>query len=91
MKEKVLLVNPPSPFLIDERVFLPLGLAYIASIIKKDHEVRLLDLSGNNHYEDIIVNSIKSIKPTIVGFTSTSPQFFYTYSISKKLKKCSKN
>ena len=51
-KKKILLVNPPSGFLLDQRVFLPLGIANIASHAQeRGHKVSLLDLAGVDNYE----------------------------------------
>ena len=50
---RVCLVNPPSGFLLDERVFVSLGLLKVASALEAaGHEVRVLDLSGIANYLD---------------------------------------
>ena len=45
-KEKILLINPPSGFLLDQKVFLPLGVANVAAVAsQRGHQVNLIDLS----------------------------------------------
>ena len=46
---KILLVNPPSPFLISEKVFPTLGLLYLSSYLKNNgyKDISLLDLNGD--------------------------------------------
>ncbi len=45
-EKAVLLINPPSPFLIEERVFAPTGVLYAASELEQQgFPVRVLDLS----------------------------------------------
>jgi len=45
-REKVLLINPPSPFLIEERVFAPTGVLYAAAELEQaGRAVEVLDLA----------------------------------------------
>ena len=45
-KTKVILVNPPNPFLIDQKSFSPLGLLYLAAALKKNGiEVEVVDMA----------------------------------------------
>lgn len=85
--EKILLVNPPSPFLLDEKVFPPTGLLYVAAVAREaGHDVKLLDLAGDKNYMNTMLNEAKN-KYDLIGFTSTSPQFSYVNQITKELKK----
>jgi len=83
---QVLLVNPPSEFLIDENVFPTLGLLYLSSYIKNAgyKDVSLLDLNGNHYLPD-------SIDADIVGFYSNTPQFPVVLELNKKIKSINKN
>ena len=86
-KRKILLVNPPSPFLLDERVFPPLGLLNIAAVAREQgHEVKLLDLGGNADYLNTILKEAEA-GYDLIGFTATSPQFSYAYSMANALRK----
>ena len=78
------LINPPSPFLIDERVAYNLGLIRVATHLKADgHDVKLLDFTGDKCYLD---NASKVKKYDKYLYSSTSPQFPSTYQIFKILK-----
>ena len=81
MKKKVLLVNPPSPFLADEKVFPSLGIGYVLSALKgKGHEVDYLDLAGKNS-EEMAHHLGQMDEYHTVGLTATSPQFSNAYDI----------
>lgn len=70
--KNITLINPSSPFLINERVFLPLGILYLASVLRnKGHNVDILDLSNESHPN----KKLDKIDSDIVGITSTSAQF----------------
>ncbi len=72
---KVALINPPSPFLIDEKVFPNIGLVRVATQLKKNgHKVKIID------GEDAIPKS------DVYGFSSTTPQFPYVYKLHEKIK-----
>lgn len=86
-KKRILLVNPPSGFLMDQRVFLPLGIAHIASVAERQgHKVSLLDMSVDGDYILPVVNELRSQRYDAVGITATSPQFFYAYKINQAIK-----
>jgi hypothetical protein len=51
----VCLITPPSPFLLDERVFLSLGILRVAASLEAAGvAIEHLDLSGVTNYEDAI-------------------------------------
>jgi anaerobic magnesium-protoporphyrin IX monomethyl ester cyclase len=82
---KTLLVNPPSPFLIDERVFQTLGILNIATQMKNDgQKVDVLDLNGNKDY----ISSVVALQSEydLIGLTATTPQFHYAHKILKAIK-----
>ncbi|MEI6058823.1 MAG: radical SAM protein, partial [archaeon] len=83
----ILLVNPPSGFLIDQRVFLPLGIASVAATARESgHQVSLLDLAGEDNYERRIVEEISNHNYDAVGITATSPQFYYAHKLLGAIK-----
>ena len=48
-------ITPPSPFLLDERVFMHLGILKVASSLEsKGYKVDFLDLSGIDNYLDVL-------------------------------------
>lgn len=70
---KVCLVTPPSGFLLDERVFLTLGILKVGAALKQaGHEVDHLDLSGVSNYEDAARDY--SGNADVFAYTATTPQ-----------------
>lgn len=87
MKKRILLVNPPSGFLADQKVFLPLGIANIAAVARQqEHDVSLVDLAGVDNYLDLVAKEIRARGYDAVGITSTSPQFYYAYKILERIR-----
>ena len=74
--KKICLIMSPSPFLLDERVFMSLGILTVAAALEeKGYVVDMLDLSGIKNYLDAIKNYI-ALNPDVstYGITSTTPQ-----------------
>lgn len=88
---KICLIIPPSPFLLDERVFMHIGILKVASSLEsRGHIVDMLDLSGVENYLDV-VRSYASKKDTasIFGLTASTPQIPFSVSIAKTLRSIS--
>jgi anaerobic magnesium-protoporphyrin IX monomethyl ester cyclase len=88
MNYKVALIQPNSPFLIDERVFPNMGVVRVATALKNEgHKVDLYDFSGRDP------NEIKKIPKDydVYGFSSTTPQFPYVMNLYNKLKEVNPN
>ncbi|MBI3812281.1 MAG: hypothetical protein HY283_08770, partial [Nitrospirae bacterium] len=52
MVKRICLITPPSIFLLDERVFMTLGILKVAAVLEQTGvEVEMLDLSGVENYE----------------------------------------
>ncbi len=75
----VCLVIPPSPFLLDERVFMSLGVLRVAAAFEhaKAGRVEVLDLSGVSNFLDAVA-AHATMQPhgpaSVYGITATSPQ-----------------
>ena len=70
---KICLVTPPSRFLIDERVFMSLGILKVGAVLKSaGYEVDHLDLSGVSNYEEA-AQDYKG-NADVFAFTATTPQ-----------------
>jgi len=84
----ICLITPPSPFLLDERVFMHIGILKIAAMLEqKGHKVDMIDLSGVENFLDVLDDYLKvSDHAEIVGITATTPQVPYAVKISKFLK-----
>jgi len=92
MKEKTCLIIPPSPFLLDERVFPSLGILKVAASLREnDHPVDVLDLSGYMNYEDIVEEYVLSNDTKTFGITATTPQMPAAAKIARAIKKISVN
>ncbi len=75
---KVCLVTPPSGFLLDQRVFMSLGILKVGAVLEQaGHEVDHLDLSGVSNYEDICRDYLRTgSNPAgvVYAITATTPQ-----------------
>lgn len=71
----VLLVIPPSLFLLDERVFMSLGILRVAASLESaGHRVELLDLSGIENFEEVAAIHAARTEATHACLTATTPQ-----------------
>ena len=71
----ICLVIPPSVFLLDERVFMSLGILRVAAVLEQaGHTVEVLDLSGIENYEDVTRQHAASSTAEFFGITATTPQ-----------------
>jgi len=72
---KICLINPPSVFLLDERVFPSLGLLKVGAVLEREgHDVEVLDLSGIENYLEAAEAYMAGHAPDVVGISSTTPQ-----------------
>ena len=85
---KICLIIPPSPFLLDERVFVQLGILKIASALEQqNYTVDMIDLSGVENYTDVLTDYVKrKDSSNIFGITATTPQVPYAVKIANHLK-----
>lgn len=76
MDDKIIcLITPPSPFLLDERVFMSLGILRIASVLEHaGYTVEVVDLSGIENFLDAIRYHAKNSQAKCFGITATTPQ-----------------
>lgn len=81
MDKEIILINPPSPFLINQKCFPPLGILYLAAMLEKNNiPVKVLDLSGEEERLEWALS--RSLDGALYGITSSSPQYPY----AKKIK-----
>jgi len=86
---KLCLITPPSPFLLDERVFMHIGILKIAAVMEeKGYKVDFLDLSAVKNYMQVIKDYIEANKnyDLTMGITATTPQVPYAVKIGQFLK-----
>lgn len=73
--KRVGLVIPPSVFLMDERVFVSLGILKVAAALEQaKHTVSVVDLSGVQNYCAAFENYLVTTRDDVIGFTVTTPQ-----------------
>ena len=85
---KIHLIMPPSPFLLDEKVFMSLGVLKIAAVLEPYYDVNVIDLSGDKDY----INTIKKYAndDALFGITTTTPQLPNVVEINRVLKQYNK-
>ena len=72
---EICLIIPPSIFLLDERVFMNLGVLKVAASLEQGgHRVEVLDLSGVENYEEVTRDHAAQTKAAVFGITATTPQ-----------------
>lgn len=82
------LVIPPSAFLLDERVFVSLGLLKIAGALEAaGHGVNVLDLSGIKNYIEALDAYLASCRDTVIGLTATTPQLPAVFEIARAIRR----
>ncbi len=75
MTNRICLIIPPSAFLLDDRVFMTLGILKVAAVLENAGvPVEMLDLSGVENYEEIVKEHVRSSTPGCFGLTATTPQ-----------------
>lgn len=81
MDNEIILINPPSPFLINQKCFPPLGILYLAAVLEKNNiPVKVVDLAGD---EDNLESALDNyLGRPLYGITSSTPQYPY----AKKIK-----
>ena len=83
----VCLIIPPSIFLLDERVFMTLGILKVAAVLEqRGIEVQMLDLSGIENYEDVVRDHAAATDAKVFGLTATTPQMPAVANIQRLLR-----
>ena len=78
-------INPPSEFLINQRVFVSLGILRVITYLDRLGvcKVSFLDLSGKGDYYGLMSDFIKGNSLNVVCFTATTPQISVVYQFCK--------
>lgn len=88
MIRRICLIIPPSLFLLDERVFMSLGILKVAAVLEQDGiAVEMLDLSGVSNYEDALSAHLQSSTAQCFGITATTPQMPATTKIQETIRR----
>lgn len=87
---RICFVTPGSVFLLDERVFVNLGILKVAACCRaRGHHVEHLDLDGVQNYEDAITAHAELHTVDWYAITATTPQMPQVARIVAKLKQVS--
>lgn len=84
---RVALINPPSPFLLDDRVVPSLGVLQVAASLRDhEHDVQILDLAGLDKASmaDSVREAIGDYD--LYGITATTPQFPFAIDILRWIR-----
>lgn len=88
----ICLIIPPSVFLLDERVFVSLGILKVASVLEQNgYHVEMLDLSGIRDYQAAIRDYLATSSIQIFGITSTTPQMPQVTDITREIREVRPN
>lgn len=82
----VCFITPPSPFLLDERVFVALGILKVAAVVEKTRPVEHLDLNGVTNYVVAVKAHCRNTEANVFCITATTPQMPAALKIAKKIK-----
>ena len=83
----VCLIIPPSIFLLDDRVFMTLGILRVAAVLEQfGIAVEMLDLSGVANYEEAMRSYAAGSVAKIFGLTATTPQMLPVGRIQQALR-----
>src|SRR5262249_10145346 len=83
----VCLITPPSAFLLDERVFVSLGVLKVAASLEaRNYRVNFLDLSGVENYLAPLEDYLTVCQDAAVGITVTTPQLPAVMQIARRVR-----
>lgn len=86
-KRSVCLITPPSAFLLDERVFVSLGILKVAASLEaNDYRVNLLDLSGVENFLSALADYLRTCQDDAIGITVTTPQLPAVMKITRVIR-----
>jgi anaerobic magnesium-protoporphyrin IX monomethyl ester cyclase len=87
MTSPVCLIIAPSGFLLDERVFMSLGILRVAAVLEqRGIPVELLDLSGIENYEEVVRLHAAASPAMQFGITATTPQMPAAVRVAETIK-----
>ena len=91
---KVLLVSPPTESALRRIMGTtgpPLGLAYVASMVKDEHDVKIIDSIAEGYGKEDVATIIRNFDPDVVGLTATTSMMPDAYEIAKIAKEVNEN
>ena len=91
---RILLISPPTISAIKAVVGTtgpPLGLAYVASMVRDEHDVKIIDSLAEDYTYKDVEQIIKKYDPDVVGITSTTSMIPDAYTVAKIAKMHNEN
>jgi len=91
---KILLISPPTDSAIKRVVGTtgpPLSLAYLASMVRDEHDVKIIDSIAENISFEQLRKRIKRFDPDIVGVTATTSMIPDAYQVTKLAKEINRD
>ena len=86
---KICLISPPYNSAVKSAIGTsspPLGLAYLASVLRKNHEVKIIDSCILDYTLEDVRRELKNFYPDVVGITSVTPSIPNAYAVAKTAK-----
>jgi len=86
---KICLISPPYNSAVKSIVGVtspPLGLAYLASMVRKEHEVKIIDANVLDYTMENVRSEIENFSPDLVGITSVTPSIPQAYAVARIAK-----
>ena len=86
---KICLISPPYISAVKSAIGTtspPLGLAYLASVLRKNHEVKIIDSNILDYTLEDVKRELKNFYPDVVGITSVTPSIPNAYAVAKTAK-----
>lgn len=81
------MIIPPSSFLLDERVFVSLGILKVAASLEREGwKVDVIDLSGVSNYLEVVTDYVNTHDTINYGVTATTSQVPAAAKIAKTIK-----
>jgi radical SAM superfamily enzyme YgiQ (UPF0313 family) len=83
----VLMITPPSVFLLDERVFMSLGILKVAAVLEQaGYPLELLDLSGIDNFLEVVDLHVRNSAARVAALTTTTPQLPAACKIAHRIR-----
>lgn len=83
---KVLLVRSPDHRLQRSTLWMPLGLAYLASAIRDRHQVEILDAPHLGLDANDVIRHVRTTRPDVVGFSSLTMSIYSSEMTARGIK-----
>ncbi|MCD6331074.1 MAG: cobalamin-dependent protein, partial [Thermoplasmata archaeon] len=91
---KILLISPPTDSVIKRVVGTtgpPLSLAYLASMVRDEHDVIIVDPIAEELSFDDVKERIKKFDPDVIGITATTSMILDAYKVAEMAKEINEN